>query len=139
MTGLDGNDLADAPLGQVSGYHLFWRPSARSKTALFHRPDICMPGSGWKQVGDVEKTEVDFGGTKLDFLVFRFEGLDLAVNPMLAGRFRLAAPTDKDEAALAFDLMAGGAIHLEDVGADFEVRLGFGKGGDAAVWAARHC
>ena len=26
------------------------------------------------------------------FLVFRFEGLDLAVNPMLAGRFRLALP-----------------------------------------------
>ena len=38
------------------------------------------------------------------FLVFRFAGLDLAVNPMLAGRFRLAAPDDKDEAALGFAL-----------------------------------
>jgi formamidopyrimidine-DNA glycosylase len=38
------------------------------------------------------------------FLVFRFEGLDLAVNPMLAGRFRLCAPGEKDEAALAFAL-----------------------------------
>ena len=37
-----------------------------------------------------------------------------------------------DEAALALDLMAGGAVHLEDVGPDFEVRLGFGKGSDAA-------
>jgi formamidopyrimidine-DNA glycosylase len=36
------------------------------------------------------------------FLVLRFEGLDLAINPMLAGRFRFAAPGDKDEAALAF-------------------------------------
>jgi formamidopyrimidine-DNA glycosylase len=36
------------------------------------------------------------------FLILRFEGLDLAVNPMLAGRFRLAAPTEKDEASLAF-------------------------------------
>jgi formamidopyrimidine-DNA glycosylase len=38
------------------------------------------------------------------FLVFRFEGLDLAVSPMLAGRFKLAQPTDKDEAALVFGL-----------------------------------
>jgi formamidopyrimidine-DNA glycosylase len=38
------------------------------------------------------------------FLVFHFEGLDLAVNPMLAGRFRLVAPDQKDEAALAFAL-----------------------------------
>ena len=44
------------------------------------------------------------------FLVFRFEGLDLAVNPMLAGRFRLAAADDKDEAALAF------ALGFEDAG-----------------------
>jgi formamidopyrimidine-DNA glycosylase len=41
---------------------------------------------------------------KSHFLVFRFEGLDLAVNPMLAGRFRLAGPGEKDEASLAFAL-----------------------------------
>jgi formamidopyrimidine-DNA glycosylase len=44
---------------------------------------------------------------KSHFVVFRFEGLDLAVNPMLAGRFRLAAPGDKDEASLAFALGLG--------------------------------
>jgi formamidopyrimidine-DNA glycosylase len=47
---------------------------------------------------------------KSHFLVFRFEGLDLAVNPMLAGRFRLAKPDDKDEAALGF------ALAFEDTG-----------------------
>ena len=41
------------------------------------------------------------------FLVFRFEDLDLAVNPMLAGRFRLAAPDDKDERDLVFALTFG--------------------------------
>jgi formamidopyrimidine-DNA glycosylase len=46
------------------------------------------------------------------FLVFRFEGLDLAVNPMLAGRFRLAAPEDKDEGSLAFALAFEGAGEL---------------------------
>jgi len=46
------------------------------------------------------------------FLVFRFDGLDLAVNPMLAGRFRLAAPEDKDEGSLAFGLGFEGAGEL---------------------------
>jgi formamidopyrimidine-DNA glycosylase len=46
------------------------------------------------------------------FLVFRFEGLDLAVNPMLAGRFRLASREDKDEGSLAFALGFEGAGEL---------------------------
>jgi formamidopyrimidine-DNA glycosylase len=46
-------------------------------------------------------------GRKSHFLAFRFEGLDLAVNPMLAGRFRLAGPGQKDEASLAFALGFG--------------------------------
>ena len=41
---------------------------------------------------------------KSHFLVFRFEGLDLAVNPMLAGRFRVCEPGAKDEGSLAFAL-----------------------------------
>jgi len=41
------------------------------------------------------------------FLVFRFEGLDLAVNPMLAGRFRLAEPGQAAEGSLAFALGFG--------------------------------
>jgi formamidopyrimidine-DNA glycosylase len=38
------------------------------------------------------------------FVIFHFDGFDLAVNPMLAGRFRFAAPGDRDEAVLAFAL-----------------------------------
>jgi formamidopyrimidine-DNA glycosylase len=41
------------------------------------------------------------------FLVFRFEGLDLVVNPMLAGRFRLAEPGTPDEGTLGFALGFG--------------------------------
>lgn len=44
---------------------------------------------------------------KSHFLVFRFEGLDLAVNPMLAGRFRLAEPGTADEGSLGFALGFG--------------------------------
>jgi formamidopyrimidine-DNA glycosylase len=41
------------------------------------------------------------------FLVFRFGALDLAVNPMLAGRFRLEARTVKDPASLGLALAFG--------------------------------
>ncbi|MCG6924804.1 MAG: endonuclease VIII [Acidobacteria bacterium] len=41
------------------------------------------------------------------FIVFRFDGLDLAVNPMLAGRFRLAEPGEPDEKSLGFALGFG--------------------------------
>ena len=44
---------------------------------------------------------------KSHFLVFRFEGLDLAVNPMLAGRFKFAAPGSADEGTLGFALAFG--------------------------------
>ena len=46
---------------------------------------------------------------KSHFLVFRFEGLDLAVNPMLAGRFRLSEPGTPDEGSLGFALGFGDA------------------------------
>jgi formamidopyrimidine-DNA glycosylase len=52
---------------------------------------------------------------KSHFLAFHFEGLDLAVNPMLAGRFRLARTGDKDEGALAFALGFGDGIELRYV------------------------
>jgi formamidopyrimidine-DNA glycosylase len=44
---------------------------------------------------------------KSHFLVFRFDGLDLAVNPMLAGRFRLSEPGAADEGTLCFALGFG--------------------------------
>jgi formamidopyrimidine-DNA glycosylase len=47
------------------------------------------------------------GFRKSHFVVFRFEGLDLAVNPMLAGRFRLAEPAEPDEKSLGLALGFG--------------------------------
>lgn len=62
-----------APIGFVDAYHLFWKPSPHSKRALGHRPDSCMPGSGWKQVGGVSTTNVVINGVPLQFYVFQFE------------------------------------------------------------------
>jgi formamidopyrimidine-DNA glycosylase len=46
------------------------------------------------------------------FLILQFEGLDLCVNPMLAGRFRLAEPGEKREGSLAFSLTFDDAVEL---------------------------
>ena len=62
-----------ASFGFVDAYHLFWKPSPMSKVALHHRPDICMPGTGWKQVGEVTPIKIVLDGQTLDFHLFRFE------------------------------------------------------------------
>jgi formamidopyrimidine-DNA glycosylase len=46
-------------------------------------------------------------GRRAHFLIFHFDGFELAVNPMLAGRFRLSDPGAKDEASLGFALAFG--------------------------------
>lgn len=47
-----------------------------------------------------------------NFMVFRIGPYDLSVSPMLAGKFRLARPGDRDEAALAFGLGFGPELEL---------------------------
>lgn len=64
--------VEEAPLGVMHIYHLFWKPGPKSRLALGHRPDICMPGSGWKSYGDVEEATISFEGKPLDFHVFHF-------------------------------------------------------------------
>ncbi len=65
-------------------------------------------------------------------------GIDVAIGVEdVLGKAGGTARTDAvelraDEAAFALDLMAGGAVHLEDVRSDFDVGLRVGKGGDAA-------
>jgi formamidopyrimidine-DNA glycosylase len=49
---------------------------------------------------------------KSQFVVLHFRGLDLAVNPMLAGRFRLTASGEKDEGSLAFALGFSDGVEL---------------------------
>jgi formamidopyrimidine-DNA glycosylase len=62
-----------------------------------------VPGDLGRLVGQ-ELRAVD---RRLHFLVFSFRELDLLVNPMLAGRFRLASPGARAEATLAFALGFG--------------------------------
>ena len=84
-----------APLGIADSYHLFWRPSPMSKIALHHRPDVCMPGSGWVQKGDVEPVTIEIDGHPLRFLAFQFERGDLKA-VQLWGVWRNGKPVEMD-------------------------------------------
>ncbi|MDQ6656172.1 MAG: archaeosortase/exosortase family protein, partial [Verrucomicrobiota bacterium] len=66
-------ESVDLPRGVADLYHFFWKPSPWNRFALVHRPDICMPGVGWKLVGPPEPVQVDFDGRPLRCYAFRFD------------------------------------------------------------------
>lgn len=61
------------PRGSADSFHFFWKPSPWNRFALVHRPDICMPGIGWKMNGQPETRDIDFDGHRLQFYVFQFQ------------------------------------------------------------------
>ena len=63
---------ADLPGGRADCYHFFWKPSAWNRFALVHRPDICMPGVGWKSAGPPERIEEPFYGHVVQCYLFEF-------------------------------------------------------------------
>lgn len=59
--------------GKVVGYHFYWEPRPGNANRLHHRPDSCMPLTGWRQAGEVRQEKVEIGGRLMDFNVFPFE------------------------------------------------------------------
>jgi exosortase len=60
------------PGGGGDCFHFFWKPSAWNRFALVHRPDICMPGIGWKPSGPAEPVDIEVDGHAVRFYLFRF-------------------------------------------------------------------
>jgi exosortase len=66
--------LRDGVPGKVAGYHFYWRPRKGNANQLYHRPDRCMPGAGWRIEGEVEQQNVRLGDREFVFNVFPFRG-----------------------------------------------------------------
>lgn len=77
---------------------------SREVTAARVRNPVVLRSVVRANLSDLVGRTVDDVLRRAHFLVFRLGDLDLAVNPMLAGRFRLAAADAKDEGTLAFAL-----------------------------------
>ncbi len=59
---------------RVIGYHFYWRPRQGNANQLYHRPDRCMPGAGWRIDGEVTRQTVRLDGRDFTFNVFPFRG-----------------------------------------------------------------
>jgi exosortase/archaeosortase family protein len=66
--------VRDGVPGKVAGYHFYWRPRKGNANQLYHRPDRCMPGAGWRIEGEVERQSVRLGEREFVFNVFPFRG-----------------------------------------------------------------
>lgn len=60
-------------VGQVAIYQFFWETQEDTLPSVFHRPDLCMVGSGWELRGDIRKLSVPFAGKMTDWYLFSFE------------------------------------------------------------------
>lgn len=56
------------------GYHFYWEPRRGNAKLLYHRPDRCMPGAGWRIEGDIKRESVRLGSRTFTFNVFPFRG-----------------------------------------------------------------
>ena len=57
----------------TAGYHFWWGPSRGNANQLYHRPDACMPGAGWRQSGPTQEMVLDLKGRETVWTAFPYE------------------------------------------------------------------
>ena len=55
------------------GYHFWWSPSRGNANQLYHRPDICMPGAGWRPSGQVTEMKLRLADRETVWTAFPYE------------------------------------------------------------------
>jgi exosortase len=67
-------ESVDGTPTRAIGYHFYWEPRRGNANQLYHRPDRCMPGAGWRIEGDVTRETFRLGDRDVAFNVFPFRG-----------------------------------------------------------------
>ena len=57
----------------TAGYHFWWGPSRGNANQLYHRPDACMPGAGWRQSGPTRELVLNLEGKETVWTAFPYE------------------------------------------------------------------
>ena len=57
----------------TAGYHFWWGPSRGNANQLYHRPDACMPGAGWRQSGPTREMILNLDGRETVWTAFPYE------------------------------------------------------------------
>ena len=67
-------EAMDGTPTRAIGYHFYWEPRRGNANQLYHRPDRCMPGAGWRIEGEVTRETFRLGDREVTFNVFPFRG-----------------------------------------------------------------
>jgi exosortase len=67
-------ESVDGTPTRAIGYHFYWEPRRGNANQLYHRPDRCMPGAGWRIEGDITRETIRLGDREVTFNVFPFRG-----------------------------------------------------------------
>jgi exosortase len=62
----------DGRPAELVGYHFYWEPGRGNARQMYHRPDACMPGAGWRIDGEVTRETLRVGDREVVFNVFPF-------------------------------------------------------------------
>lgn len=62
----------DGRPAELVGYHFYWKPGRGNARQMYHRPDACMPGAGWRIDGEVTQELLRLGDRDVVFNVFPF-------------------------------------------------------------------
>jgi exosortase len=63
----------DLPMGRADGYYFFWPPRQDNFNILWHHPERCMTGAGWRPNGRSQQIEMTLNGTKVNWFAFPFK------------------------------------------------------------------
>lgn len=61
------------PSGIASSYYFFWEPAKDNFNLLWHHPERCMAGAGWKPNGKARPVEVTVNGVTTTWMMFPFK------------------------------------------------------------------
>lgn len=67
-------EAVDGTPTRAIGYHFYWEPRRGNANQLYHRPDRCMPGAGWRLDGEVTRETLQLGDREAVFNIFPFRG-----------------------------------------------------------------
>src|SRR3984893_10400187 len=104
---------AELPGGAADCFHFFWKPSPWNRFALVHRPDVCMPGVGWKWTGPAEPVDISLDGQSIHCYLFRFRRGDAQALEVW-GVWRNGQPVSIDyDPGQAVGTAGPSSLHLE--------------------------
>jgi len=67
-------ESVDGTPTRAIGYHFYWEPRRGNANQLYHRPDACMPGAGWRLEGEATRENIRLGDRGVVFNIFPFRG-----------------------------------------------------------------